>query len=391
MTNYNSLFNRHFASSERLKNRAKQRVPKFSYEYLIEGCMDDIGLCRNRQAFDSIKFTPQYIRPNSTPSLKCELFGKLYSAPFGIAPIGLQGLMWPNAPVILAKASYEHKIPFILSTVSSESLERISEVSQGTAWYQLYNPTDPAILSDLLSRLTSAQYQHLVITIDVPTFGLRPRDFHNGLAMPPKLNVKNIWQAILRPNWSLSTLRYGLPKFKNLEPYIDTDNKKLELTEFMNTTTMGPLDFGSIKRIRDLWPHKLIIKGIMSEPDLQQAIKLGADGVILSNHGARQLDLGEATLPLLRRFSSYQDRISLAIDSGIRSGVDIASACGLGANFCFLGRFFMYSVCALGNEGANHAIYLLKAQMMQVMQQVGANTLKDLCGKVELSITPRPI
>ncbi|WP_444908005.1 alpha-hydroxy acid oxidase [Microbulbifer sp. SSSA008] len=347
--------------------------------------MDDIGLCRNRQAFASVKFTPQYIRPNSTPNLNCELLGKLYSAPFGIAPIGLQGLMWPNAPVILAKAAYEHNIPFILSTASSEALERISEVSQGTAWYQLYNPTDPAILSDLLSRLTSAQYQHLVITIDVPTFGLRPRDFHNGLAMPPKLNVKNIWQAILRPNWSLSTLRYGLPKFKNLEPYIDTDNKKLELTEFMNTTTMGPLDFDSVKRIRDLWPHKLIIKGIMSEPDLQQAIKLGADGVILSNHGARQLDLGEATLPLLGRFSSYQDRISLAIDSGIRSGVDIASACGLGANFCFLGRFFMYSVCALGNEGANHAIYLLKAQLTQVMQQIGATNLEGICGKVELT------
>ncbi|AWF81693.1 alpha-hydroxy-acid oxidizing enzyme [Microbulbifer sp. A4B17] len=385
MTEYNNLFNRHFASSERLRKRAKQKIPKFSYEYLIEGCMDDIGLHRNRLAFNSIKFTPEYIRPNLTPDLSCSLFGSPYSAPFGMAPIGLQGLMWPNAPVILAKAAYKHNIPFILSTVSSESLERISEVSNGTAWYQLYNPTESAILSDLLSRLNSAQYKHLVITIDVPTFGLRPRDFHNGLAMPPKLTVKNIWQAILRPHWSLSTIKYGLPRFKNLESYTGTKNKKLELTEFMNTTTMGPLDFDSLMSIRNKWPHKLIIKGITNELDLQKAIKLGADGVILSNHGARQLDLGEATLPLLTRFSSYQEKIPITIDSGIRSGADIAGAYGLGAKFSFLGRFFMFSVCALGEEGADHAIYLLKAQLTQVMQQIGAKTIKDLHGKVTLS------
>ncbi|WHI46877.1 alpha-hydroxy acid oxidase [Microbulbifer sp. TRSA001] len=389
MTKYNNLFNRHFASSKTLRKRAKQKIPKFSYEYLIEGCMDDIGLHRNRRAFNFVKMTPEYIRPNLTPDLSCQLFGKLYSAPFGIAPIGLQGLMWPNAPVILARAAYKHNIPFILSTVSSESLEKIAQVTQGTAWYQLYNPTEPAILSDLISRLTTAQYQHLVITIDVPTFGLRPRDFHNGLAMPPKLNIKNIWQAILKPHWSLSTLRYGLPKFKNLECYINNDNKKLELTEFMNTTTMGPLDFDSLKHIRDLWPHKLIIKGVMSEPDLQRAIQLGADGVILSNHGARQLDLGEATLPMLNHFSGYQNKIPLAIDSGIRSGADIAGACGLGAKFCFLGRFFMYSVCALAEKGGDHAIYLLKAQLTQVMQQVGAGTLKDLCEKVDLTLTEK--
>ncbi|WP_020415248.1 alpha-hydroxy acid oxidase [Microbulbifer sp. VTAC004] len=385
MVQINELFNRHFASSQRLRKKAKKKIPKFAYDYLTEGCMDDIGLSRNRIPFKSVEFTPQYIKRPTEPDISCKLFDYHYSAPFGIAPVGLQGLMWPDAPVILADAAYRHEIPYILSTVSSESLERIAEVTQGMAWYQLYNPTEPSILTDLLKRLERAQYQNLAITVDVPTFGLRPRDFHNGLAMPPKLTLKNIYQAAIRPHWSLATLVHGLPQFKNLTPYMSKESKKLELTEFMNTATMGPLDFDSLKSIRDRWPHKLIIKGIMSKPDVDKAIALGVDGVIISNHGARQLDQGEATLPLVQELkTTYQSKIPLLIDSGLRSGADVASALSLGAQFSFLGRFFMYSVCALGKEGADHAIYLLKAQLTQIMQQVGAKKISELPGKAKL-------
>lgn len=156
----------------------------------------------------------------------------------------------------------------------------------------------------------------------------------------------------------------------------------------MNTTTMGQLDFDSLKNIRDHWPHKLIIKGIMSEADLNQAIALGADGVIISNHGARKLDLGEATLPIVHKLkATYQDQIPLLMDSGLRSGTDVASALALGARFSFLGRFFMYSICALDQEGASDAIHLLKAQLSQVMQQVGAKDLADLRGKAKLALS----
>ncbi|WP_299491376.1 alpha-hydroxy acid oxidase [uncultured Shewanella sp.] len=333
-------FNRHYASSKQLKQKTQQRIPKFAYDYLTEGCVDDIGLKRNRQVMKNIHFTPAYITSSSAPhqtvNTQVSLFGHTYSAPFGIAPIGLQGLMWPNAPIILAKAAYKHNIPYILSTVSSESLEQIAEATHGQAWYQLYNPTEPHIRDDIIDRLKVMQYKTLVVTIDVPTFGFRPRDFNNGLAMPPKLTLKNVYQAAIKPMWSINTLKQGIPQFKNLSPYMETSNRKQELTELMNTATMGGLDFDSLKAIRDSWPGKLIIKGVMSEHDLQQAIKLGSD---------------------------------------------IAGSLALGAQFTFLGRLFMYSVCALGDEGGQHAIAMLKAQLTQIMQQVGANNINELTNR----------
>ncbi|MCL1124838.1 alpha-hydroxy acid oxidase [Shewanella surugensis] len=378
-------FSRHYASSKQLKQKAHRRVPKFAYDYLIEGCMDDIGLMRNRQAINAITFKPTYIQPRIDVDTNVSLFGHTYSAPFGIAPIGLQGLMWPNAPIILAKAAYKHNIPYILSTVSSESLEQIAEATHGQAWYQLYNPTDPHIRDDIIDRLKVMQYKTLVVTIDMPTFGFRPRDFNNGLAMPPKLTLKNVYQAAIKPTWSINTLKQGIPQFKNLTPYMETGNQKQELTELMNTATMGWLDFDSLKTIRDAWPGNLVIKGIMSEHDLQQAIKLGCDGVIFSNHGARQLDFGESPLsPMTQLNERYQDKMTIMMDSGLRSGSDIAGTLALGAQFTFLGRLFMYSVCALGDEGGQHAIAMLKAQLTQVMQQVGTANIEELKGKASL-------
>ncbi|WP_299004283.1 alpha-hydroxy acid oxidase [uncultured Shewanella sp.] len=383
--NIDLRFNRDYASSKQLKQKARQNIPKFAYDHLIEGCMDEIGLKRNRQVMNSIYFTPQYIQASSSVDTQVTLLGHTYSAPFGIAPIGLQGLMWPNAPIILAKAAYAHNIPYILSTVSSESLEQIAEATHGQAWYQLYNPTELDIRDDILDRLKVMQYKNLVITIDVPTFGFRPRDFHNGLAMPPNLTLKNLYQAAIKPKWSFNTLKHGLPKFKNLTPYMPVGSQKQELTELMNTAIMGGLDFDSLKAIRDNWPGNLIIKGVMSEHDLQQAIKLGCDGVILSNHGARQLDFSESPImPLTQLQNRYQDKITIMIDSGLRSGADIAGSLALGAQFTFLGRLFMYSVCALGNDGGQHAIAMLKAQLIQIMQQVGAENIEALKGKAFL-------
>ena len=211
-------FDRRLPSSEDLRKRAKSRMPKFAYEYLVEGCMDDIGLERNRRAIQSITLEPRYLQKYDTADLSVEIFGHRYDAPFGVAPIGLQGLMWPNAPVILAKAAKAHNVPFILSTVSSESMEIIAEVTEGEAWYQLYNPTRENIRKDILKRAKAAGYRNLVILVDVPTFGYRPRDFRNGLSMPPKKNIRNYIQAGLRPQWSLKTLKYGVPTFKNLKP-----------------------------------------------------------------------------------------------------------------------------------------------------------------------------
>ena len=233
----------------------------------------------------------ELLKPFAGSSQTVELFGHTYAAPFGIAPVGLQGLMWPKAPEILAKAAENI---YVLSTVSSSSLERIAEVSEGHAWFQLYNPTDVKIRLDLLNRIKAAHYPVLVVTVDVPTFGYRPRDIRNGLAMPPKMTLSNILQMLARPRWLYETSLAGKPEMETLKPYMPKNMPTDELAAFMNKTVMGRVDLEGLKPIRDLWQGPLIIKGLINESDVQAAIALGADGVVMSNHGARQLDAGES-------------------------------------------------------------------------------------------------
>ena len=281
------------------------------------------------------------LKPFSGSDQSVELFGHTYSAPFGIAPVGLQGLMWPKAPEILAKAAAEKNIPYVLSTVSSSSLERIAEVSEGHAWFQLYNPTDESIRKDLLSRIKAAHYPVLVVTVDVPTFGYRPRDIRNGLAMPPKMTLSNIMHQMLsRPRYGFyETALAGKPEMQTLKPHMPKDMPTDELAAFMNKTVMGRVDIEGLKPIRDMWQGPLVIKGLICEQDVKSAIELGADAVVISNHGGRQLDAGESPVkPLQTIASKYSKDMKIFMDSGLRSGTNIVSALASGADFTFLGR-----------------------------------------------------
>jgi len=204
--------------------------------------MEEIGVQRNRTDIEAIQLRSELLKPFNGSDLSVELFGHKYSAPFGIAPIGLQGLMWPKSPETLAVAAAEKNIPFILSTVSSSSLERIAEVSEGKAWFQLYNPTDDIIRQDLLKRISAAQYQVLVVTVDVPTFGFRPRDIRNGLAMPPKMTLTNILQMLSCPQWFMATALAGPPEMETLKPYMPKGMPTDQLAVFMNKTVMGRVD-----------------------------------------------------------------------------------------------------------------------------------------------------
>jgi L-lactate dehydrogenase (cytochrome) len=293
--------------------------------------------------------------------------------------VGLQGLMWPNAAEILAKASAQHNIPFILSTVTTSSIERISELTEGKAWFQLYHPADNALRDDIIKRLQAARCPVLVLLCDVPSFGYRPRDIRNGLAMPPKMSLKNIIQILGKPIWALNTLFHGQPSFETLKPYMDKNLNMKQLGLFMNQTFSGKLNEEKISAIRDLWKGKLVLKGVASEEDTELAIKLGLDGIIVSNHGGRQLDAGESAIhsmvPIARKFN---DKIKVMMDSGIRSGPDVARALASGAEFTFLGRSFMYGVAALGKEGGDHTISILKTQLKQVMEQVSCADSKGL-------------
>jgi len=368
-----------YPSVDDLRIRAKAKIPKFAFEYLDGGCNNDVNLKKNTSRIRDVELKPKYLVDYTPPNLKTELFGHEYDAPFGISPVGLQGLMWPKSPEILAKAAFDHNIPFVLSTVTTASIESISEITEGRAWFQLYHPTEERVTKDLLKRAEAAHCPVLVILADVPSFGYRPRDIRNGLSMPPKMTVSNILSAMKRPHWALNTLINGQPSFEILKPYMQKNLNLNQLAKFMDATFSGRLNEDKIKRIRDHWKGKLVLKGAESIHDVEKAYQLGLDGVIISNHGGRQVDVGQATIDSLNSIVPlYKDKIKVMMDSGIRGGADVARVMASGADFSFMGRTFMYGVSALGKKGGNHTIAMLKTQLTQVMEQMSCAEVNDL-------------
>ena len=372
-----------YPSVEDLRKLAKKRIPKFAFEYLDGGCNEDVNIKKNTERIRKIELKPEYLIDYKTANLKTELFGKNYDAPFGISPIGLQGLMWPKSPEILAKAAFDNNIPFILSTVTTSSIETISEITEGNAWFQLYHPAEEKVTIDILKRAENAGCPVLVILADVPSFGYRPRDIRNGLSMPPKMSIKNIIEAIKRPQWLMETLKNGQPNFEILKPYMPKNLNLNQLAKFMDVTFSGRLDEEKIKKIRDNWKGKLVIKGVESIHDVEKACNIGLDGIIVSNHGGRQVDVGQATIDSMNSIiPKYKNKIKIMMDSGIRGGADVARVMSCGADFCFLGRTFMYGVSALGKKGGTHTITMLKKQLTQIMEQFSCGEISDFQDKI---------
>ena len=362
-----------------LKIKARKKIPRFAFEYLNGGCNDDVNIKRNNDEIRNVQLRPDYIKKFNGSSLKTSIFGIEYDLPFGIAPIGLQGLMWPNSPEILAKSAFNNNIPFILSTVSTSSIERISEITEGKFWFQLYHPAEDKLTNDLIIRTHDSGCKVLVILCDVPTFGYRPKDIKNGLSMPPKMNLNNFFQIFSKPHWAVETIKYGQPSFETLKPYMPKGLNLKQLGGFMNQTFDGRLNEEKIKKIRDNWKGKLVLKGVASEFDVKQSIRLGIDGIIISNHGGRQLDAGPSSIKVLEKIApKYGDKIEIMMDSGIRSGADISRTLATGAKFTFLGRSFMYGVCALGKKGGDQTIHILKTELNQIMEQLCCEKISDL-------------
>ena len=370
-------YNPRYPSVESLREKAKRRIPGFAFDYLDGGCNEEINLHKNTSEIREIELLPQYLKEHAGSDLKTELFGHVYDAPFGMAPVGLQGLIWPNSPEILAKAAFQHNIPFVLSTVSTSTIERISEITQGQAWFQLYHPAENSLRDQIIKR-ASEHCPVLVILSDVPTFGYRNKEIKNGLAMPPRMTLHNVLQIMGRPNWALKTLIHGQPSFQVLKPYMPKGMNMHHLGLFMNKTFDGRLNEEKVSAIREMWKGKLVLKGIVNESDVEKSIRLGIDGIIVSNHGGRQLDAGQSTIHSLKPIvEKYKGKIKIMMDSGLRSGPDIARTLASGAEYTFLGRTFMYGAAALGDEGGNHTITILKRQLQQVMQQICCEKVTD--------------
>jgi L-lactate dehydrogenase (cytochrome) len=237
---------------------------------------------------------------------------------------------------------------------------------------------DIGICDDIIKRAEAAGCPVLVLLCDVPTFGFRPRDIRNGLSMPPKMTLGNIIQIMGKPRWALQTLKYGQPDFETLKPYMPKNMNLGQLGTFLDQTFSKRMQAEKIAVIRDKWKGKIVLKGVATEKDAEKAIELGLDGIIVSNHGGRQLDAGESSIkPLSRIAKQYGNRITVMMDSGMRSGPDIARSLASGAKFTFMGRSFMYGVGALGSRGGDHTIHLLKTQLKQIMEQIGCERISD--------------
>ena len=372
-------FNSNYPSIEHLRERARQRVPRFAFEYLEGGCFSNINLQRNTEEIRQVQLRPWYLRDYPGSDLKTELFGTTYDAPFGVSPIGLQGLVWPKATEIIAKAAHQHNIPFTLSTVATASIETVAELTEGKAGFQLYHPAEDALRDKLLDRARDAGFPVLVILADTPTFAYRPKEIRNGLSIPPRMSVRNVVQMMMHPTWSFSQLAAGAPEFKTMKPYLPKGLSMKHLGLFMNKTFSGRLNPAKIKAIRERWKGKLVVKGVVTEEDAETALGLGVDGFIVSNHGGRQLDAGQSTIkPLTELAKKFGQRTTVMIDSGLRAGPDVACALASGAKFAFMGRSFMYGVAALGKAGGDHTMTMLKRQLKQVMEQVGCERVADL-------------
>jgi len=364
-------FNSNYPSIDSLRDKAKSKIPGFAFDYIDGGCNELVNLHKNTKEIRDIELKPYYLDKYGEISMKTELFGETYDAPFGIAPVGLQGLAWPKAPEILAKAAFEQNIPYVLSTVSTSSIETIAKITEGKAWFQLYNPVDDAIRDDIMERCKAAGIKTFVVLTDVPKFGYRNTEIKNGLTIPPKMTLNNILQVMMRPHWAIETLKHGQPEFATIKKYMPENLDLSQIGMFMQETFDGRFNTEQLQKIRDKWDGNLVIKGVESIEDAQKAYDIGFDGMIVSNHGGRQLDAAESSIKSAQAIvEKFKGKIKIMMDSGIRTGPDIARVLANDIDFCFMGKSFMYGVGALGQEGGSHTITILKNQLDQVLRQL---------------------
>ena len=365
------------ASMERV---AKRRMPKFAFDYLQGGIGAEACLAGNRRALDNVQLAPRYLPTGPIqPNLDTSLFDRKFPMPFGASPLGLSGLMWPQAVEHIARVTTRHGLPLGLSTFATSSIEEIGTIAGDLLWFQLYCTEKPEIENDLIDRAEAAGCEVLMVTVDIPTATRREKDIANGLSVPPKFDLVTLSQVALRPAWALATLRAGVPRFKTLLPYVPDGSTLAASAIFLKDMVEGHVTVQKLERIRDRWRGRLIIKGILTVEDARLCQDLGVDAIVVSNHGGRQLDaapLIPRVLPDIR--AAVGPGLPLIADGGVRSGLDIARLIACGANFVLVGRAFAYAVAAAGETGVDHTVFLLREELKQTLAQIGCQRLADL-------------
>lgn len=367
-------FNRYPAISD-LAVKAQKRIPHVAWEYLQSGTGREALTRKNTEAFNDITFTPQFCKGILKPNIETKLFGQKYAAPFGVAPIGLTGLMWPRIEHHLAATANRYQIPYSLSTVATETPETVGKYVGNMGWFQLYPPRDEDVRKSLLKRAKEAGFHTLLVTADVPMASRRERTKRAGLQMPPKITPQLIWQGITHPRWTVETLKHGLPRLRTIEAYTELKNIKF-VSGYVGNRLGGTLSWDYCRELRDLWEGPIVLKGVLHPTDAQKAIDIGFDGILVSNHGGRQFDGAPTSIEVLPQMvREFKGKTKILFDSGVRTGLDIMRALSLGADFVLLGRAFIYGVAALGKFGGDHVVEILMDDLKNNMVQLGVESI----------------
>lgn len=356
-----------------LREMARRRIPRFAFDLVDGGAESERNLRRNVEAFEEIELTPRYMIDVARINTRMALFGKTYDLPFGMAPIGMLNAFWPDADLTLARLCKEENIPYVASSAASTALERLAEAADGNGMFQLYVSGSDDVTESLISRAESAQYDVLFVTADVPAAGKRDRDIRNQLAVPFRFTPEVIAQCARHPRWSLTSLRHGTPNVAN---YADLLQQATSYAEVQKTLITPSFSWESLQKLRDRWRGKLVVKGILHPEDADRCADMGCDGIVVSNHGGRQVAFGPSTAEVLPEIAeTVNKRMTVIVDSGIRRGADIMRGKALGADFSLVGRAMAYGVGAGGRTGAERALEILKLELVRALGQLGTPSI----------------
>jgi L-lactate dehydrogenase (cytochrome) len=372
---------------EDLRRIARRRIPRAIFDYVDSGSYDEITLKANRSELDAIRLRQRVLIDTSKREMTAELLGTKLSMPVAIAPTGLTGLVHGDGEIHAAKAAEAAGTVYTLSTMSICSIEDVAAALNKPFWFQLYVFRDREFSRSIIKRAQAAKCSALFVTVDLPQRGQRHADIKNGLTVPPRLTARNVFDIATKPSWALKLLMSKRRSFGNIESYLKDKRNFAGAGAWANDHFDQSLNWRDIDWIRGLWPGKLVLKGINDLEDAKTAVSAGVDGIVVSNHGGRQLDGAPATATVLPEIASgVGDRIEVLFDSGIRSGQDVLKALALGARGCLIGRAYLYGLAAMGGKGVLTALDVIRSELDVSMMLAGIVDLRD----VDSSILFRP-
>ncbi len=364
---------------EDLREIARHKVPRMFFDYAESGSYAEETLHANRRDLEAILLRQKILVDVSKRSTATKILGKPAAAPLALAPIGLCGMQRGNGEILAAKAAAKAGIPFCLSTMSVCSIEDVAEEVSEPFWFQLYVMRDRKFIRALVERASAAKCSALVLTVDLQVLGQRHRDIKNGLSVPPKMKIANLIDIATKPGWIISVLRAKRRNFGNIVGHVQGVGDNSSLAEWTNSQFDPALNWEDVKWIRGIWKGPLILKGILDVDDAKLAAEHGADAIVVSNHGGRQLDGAPSSIWALPKIAeSVGNKVEVLFDGGVRSGQDVMRALALGAKACMIGRAYIYGLGARGEEGVGEAIGFIRRELETTMALTGVNKISEI-------------